>query len=65
MSENQNPEVQNKAGGSEYGQPHFDGKTCPECGVCTLHFWKFQKVGNEIQEVYECMCDGPVVMTWK
>ena len=46
-------------GGTDYGSPHFEGKLCPECGACPLHFWKFQENNGEIQEVYNC---GPVVM---
>ena len=36
---------------SENNQPHFEGKTCPECGRNKLHFRNFQKSGDKVVEV--------------
>jgi DNA-directed RNA polymerase subunit M/transcription elongation factor TFIIS len=47
---------------SENNQPHFEGKTCPECGRNKLHFRNFQKSGDKVVEVYNCSYCGPVVM---
>ena len=42
------------SGGADPGQPHFEGKTCPECQYNKLHFVKFEKRGDKIVEVYNC-----------
>jgi len=58
-----NPEsLEDLAGGVDCGEPHFNGKLCPECKACTLRFWKFQVEGDVVKEVYNCDACGPVVM---
>ncbi len=58
----ENSTLQGRRKDSDYGEPHFDGKTCPECGRNKLRFRNFQKSGDKVVEVYECNYCGPVVM---